>query len=184
MNMMDSPTLHLLFRLESRPYLSYLAWLIQNGDLPLTAREPEAPTEVVQEPAPESTQTGQSIAEPGADYNLIDLWSEDPIPTQFPTLSSSSSLVLSGNLPSASLPVILIPSPSPVTTSPLDPSAPLLSRSSSALPPPLTPCGPSSTPQVPGCTSGLQAHTSTSTCQPVAFTSTQHSFIASAVRLP
>ncbi|ROL45504.1 hypothetical protein DPX16_9007 [Anabarilius grahami] len=33
-----------------------------------------------------------SPSEPGADLKLIDLWSMDPIPTQFPTLKSSSSL--------------------------------------------------------------------------------------------
>ncbi|XDV17221.1 hypothetical protein PO909_016590 [Leuciscus waleckii] len=143
-NLMDSPTLQLLLRPASRPYLSFLTWLIQNGDLSLTASEPEAPTEVVPEPTPESKQAGLSIAEPGADYNLIDLWSADPILTQFPTLTSSSSPVPSGSLPSSSLPVILIPSPSLGTTSPLDSSAPLVSCSSSALPPLLTPCGSSS----------------------------------------
>ncbi|ROL44072.1 hypothetical protein DPX16_1088 [Anabarilius grahami] len=57
-----------------------------------------ASTEVIPKPEPENiealvlTQAGQSTAEPGADLNLIDLWSTDPIPTQVLTLESSSSL--------------------------------------------------------------------------------------------
>ncbi|XP_067305964.1 uncharacterized protein [Pseudorasbora parva] len=95
----------------------------------------------------DSPQVGQSILEPGADCDLIDLWSADPIPTQVPTLeSSSSSAVLSGYLLSESLPVFLIPSPSLVTASPLDPSAPLVLSSSSAVPPLHIPCSSSSVP--------------------------------------
>ncbi|XDV42998.1 hypothetical protein PO909_011550 [Leuciscus waleckii] len=183
MNLMDSPTLQLL-RPESRPYLGYLAWMIRNGDPSIKDSEPEAPTEVVPELAPDSTQAGQSIAEPGVDYNLIGLWSTDPIPT----LTSSSS----SPVPSASLPVILIPSPSLVTTSPLDPSAPLVSCSSSALPPPLTSCSSSSAPRAPRPPARLEAESPatprasrpTPPPRPVALTSTHHSFITSVVRLP
>ncbi|XDV46820.1 hypothetical protein PO909_016652 [Leuciscus waleckii] len=171
--------------------MGYLAGMIQNGDLSLTASEPEAHTEVVREPSPELTQEGQTNAEPGVNYNLIDLWSADPIPTQVPTLtSSSSSPVPSESLLPVSLPVVLIPSTSLVKASPLEPSAPLVSCSSSALPPPLAPCASSYAPwaplpparleaESPANTSGLQAHTTTSSCQPVALTSTHHSFIAS-----
>ncbi|ROJ66298.1 hypothetical protein DPX16_16561 [Anabarilius grahami] len=100
---MDSPALLLLLLPESRPYLEYLAWMIRNGGLSLTTSEPEAPTEVVPGPenikAPELKQAGQSTAEPGADLDLIDLWSTDPFSTQVPTLeSSSSSPVQSGDL--------------------------------------------------------------------------------------
>ncbi|KAK9967034.1 hypothetical protein ABG768_001454, partial [Culter alburnus] len=70
--------------------------MLQNGGLSLIASKPEASTEVIPKPEnikpPELTQAGQSTAEPGADLDLIDLWSRDPIPTQVPTLESSSSL--------------------------------------------------------------------------------------------
>ncbi|ROL23542.1 hypothetical protein DPX16_18810 [Anabarilius grahami] len=163
---MDSPVLRLLLLPESRLYLGYLAWMLRNGSFSLTTSEPEAPIEVVPEPetdntkAPESKQAGQSTAEPGADLNLISLWSMDPIPTQVPTLeSSSSSSVLSGFLnapvPSGdllqpvSLPDFLIPSQSLVTASPLDPLAPLVAPtppsqpvSTSPSPQPTTPSSP------------------------------------------
>ncbi|ROL54759.1 SLAM family member 5 [Anabarilius grahami] len=135
-SIMDSPALQLLMLPEIRPYLGYLAWMLQNGSHSLIASEPEASTEVIPKPenikAPELMQAGQSTAEPGADLDLIDLWSGDPIPTQVPTLeSSSSSPVPSGyldapvpsghHLQPVTLPVFLVPSPSLVTTSPLDP---------------------------------------------------------------
>ncbi len=162
---MDSPVLRLLLRPESRRLLGYLGWMLQNGGLSLTISEPETPTELVQEPEPDITtkaqeakRADQSILEPGVDMNLIDLWSADPVPTQVPTLKAlSSSPVPSGLLeapvPSGDLPPpmslsdFLVPSPLLVSASPLDSSAPLVSSSSSALPPPLAPCGSSASPQ-------------------------------------
>ncbi len=162
---MDSPVLRLLLRPESRRWLGYLGWMLQNGGLSLTVSEPETPTGLVQEPepdittkAPEAKRADQSTLESGADMNIIDLWSADPVPTQVPTLNPlSSSPVPSGLLeapvPSGDLPPLmslsdfLVPSPLLVSASPLDSSAPLVSSSSSALPPPLAPYGSSASPQ-------------------------------------
>ncbi|XP_016398307.1 leucine-rich repeat extensin-like protein 5 [Sinocyclocheilus rhinocerous] len=161
---MDSPALHLLLRPESRRWLEYLGWMLQNGGLSLKVSEPETPTGLIQEPEPESTKAeetkhaDQSTVKPGADMNLIDLWSVDPVPTQVPTLKPlSSSPVPSGLLeapvPSGDLPPpmslsdFLVPSPPLVSASPQDSSAPLVSSSSSALPPPLAQCGSSASPQ-------------------------------------
>ncbi|ROI15168.1 hypothetical protein DPX16_8967 [Anabarilius grahami] len=123
--------------------------MLQKESLSLTTSDPEAPTKLVHEPkpdnskAPESTQAGQSTSEPGADLDLIDLWPTDPVHTQLPTLESSSSSLV----PSRNDLDFLIPSPSLVTSSPLDPSAPQVLSSSSALPLLLTPCGSSSSPR-------------------------------------
>ncbi len=166
--------------------------MLQKGGLSLTVSEPETPTELVQEPepdttkAPETKHADKSTVKPGADMNLIDLWSADPVPTQLPTLKTlSSSPVPSGLLeapvpsrdlpPPMSLSDFLVPSPPLVSASSLDSSAPLVSSSSSALPPPLAPMRlislasglPSTSSvlrRVPGCTSALQAHVSTLAC--------------------
>ncbi|XDV15070.1 hypothetical protein PO909_015213 [Leuciscus waleckii] len=113
-----------------------------------------------------SFQLESFIKPGGADYNLIDLWSADPIPAQVPTHTSSSSPVPSRSLPSSSLPVILIPSPSLVTTSPLHRLGYTLRKKESSAAP------------------RASRPTTTSSCQPVTLTSTYHSFITSAVRLP
>ncbi|ROL52407.1 hypothetical protein DPX16_6636 [Anabarilius grahami] len=92
----------------------------------MTATKPKAPTEAYPELEPENTedpeprQANQSIAEPGADIDLIDLWSSDP------PKSPPSNLQL--------------------LRRPLDSSAPVVSSSSLALPPPLVPCGSSTSP--------------------------------------
>ncbi|CAM4644484.1 unnamed protein product [Leuciscus chuanchicus] len=153
MNLKDSPTLQLLLRPESRPYLGYLAWMIQNCDLSLIDSEPEAPTEVVPEPAPESMQAGQSIAEPGTDYNLIDLWSADPIPTHFPPthhhlLRRSSALPPpltpcgSSSASRAPLPLARLEAKSLATPRASRPTPPPRPVSPSALPRPTTPSSP------------------------------------------
>ncbi|XP_016117145.1 wiskott-Aldrich syndrome protein homolog 1-like [Sinocyclocheilus grahami] len=156
---MDSPALRLLLRPESQRWLDYLGWMLQNSGLSLT----ETPTGLVQEPKPESTKAeetehaDQFTVKPGANMNLIDLWSADPVPTQVPTLKPLSlpvpyglleAPVPSGDLPPPmSLSDFLVPSPPLVSVSPLDSSAPLVSSSSSALPPPLALCGSSASPQ-------------------------------------
>ncbi|ROI42806.1 hypothetical protein DPX16_7083 [Anabarilius grahami] len=130
--------------------------------VPETNLPPSLTSEAEKEPEPEpatwvfleSTQAAQSISEPGADLCLIDLWSTDPVPSRIPTLVSSSSPLVSsgyldapfpsGNLPPPMcLPNFLVPSPPLIKSSPLDASAPLVSSSSSALSPLLTPCSPS-----------------------------------------
>ncbi len=161
---MDSPALCLLLRPESRRWLEYLGWMLQSGGLSLKGSEPETSTGLVQEPEPETTKVpeakraDQSILEPGAYMNLIDLWSADPVPTQVPTLNPlSSSPVPSGLLdapvPSVDLPPpmslsdFLVPSPLLVSASSLDSSSPLVLSSSSALPPSQSLCGSSASPQ-------------------------------------
>ncbi len=198
---MDSPLLRLLLRPESQRWLGYLGWMLQNGSLSLTVSEPETPTGLVQEPepdittkAPEAKHADQSALEPGADMNLIDLWSADSVPTQVPTLKPLSSLpvpsgllkapVPSGDLPPPmSLSDFLIPFPLVVSAIPLHSLAPLVSSSSSALPPPLALYGSSATsqassPPLAGCTSALQAHVSTSACQPADSALALHSLIS------
>ncbi len=94
---MDSPALCLLLRPESRRWLEYLGWMLQSCGLSLKVSEPETSTGLVQEPEPEATKApeakcaDQSILEPGAYMNLIDLWSADPVPAQVPTLNPLSS---------------------------------------------------------------------------------------------
>ncbi len=152
---MDSPALCLLLRPESQRWLEYLGWMLQNGGLSLTVSELETPTELVQEPEPDTTKSpetkraDQSTVKPGADMNLINMWSADPVPTQVPTFKPlTSSLVPSRDLPPPmSLSDFLVPSPALVSANPLDSSAPLVSSSSSALPLPLAPCGSSASPQ-------------------------------------
>lgn len=88
-----------------------------------------------------SVYAAQSSAEQEVDLNLIDLWSMDPVPTEVPTLESSSSLpVLSGDLPLSLLPPDFLIPPSLVMPCSLDPWASPVSSSSSALPPLLALC--------------------------------------------
>lgn len=112
-------------------------------------------------------QARKSITEPWVDYDLIDLWSEDPIPTRVPTLiSSSSSPVPTRNLLPLSLPV-LIPSLPPLLT-PCD----LPSKPQASLPPARLEAECPAAPRVSGPTPPSRT---------VTFTSTQHSFIARSV---
>lgn len=93
---MDSQALRLLLFPKNRRLLGYLGWMLQNGGLSLIASEPEAPSKIVPESephtikAPESMHADQSILESEVDLHLIDLWSADLVPTQVPTLESSS----------------------------------------------------------------------------------------------
>ncbi|XP_051720872.1 uncharacterized protein LOC127496923 [Ctenopharyngodon idella] len=100
----------------------------------------------------ESKCAVHSITEPGEDHCLIDWWSVDPFPSRVPILESSPSPsvpseCLDTTVPSRDLPPpmyppdFLVPSPLLVSSSSLDPSVPLVSSCSSALAPPLAPCG-------------------------------------------
>lgn len=154
---MDTPVLRLLLLPENWNLLWYFSCMLLHCGISLAACEPEAPINLVQEPEPdtikasESTHANQSSPKLGANLDLIDLWFVDPVPTQVPTIDSSSSLLvpsgymddtfLSGDLLlPVFLPDSLVPSPL-VIASPLDHSS-----SSSALPPPLPPWGSSASP--------------------------------------
>jgi len=88
---MDWPALHLLLLPDHWNLLGYLGWMLWHGSLPLTACKPEGATELVLELEPdlitvlESTHATQSTPEPGADLNLTDLWSTDPVPKSLPS---------------------------------------------------------------------------------------------------
>ncbi len=189
-NSKDSPALHLILRPETRRWLGYLGWMLQNGGLSLTVSEPETPTGLVQEPdtettkAPEAKHADQSTL--GVDMKLIDLWSAYPVPTQVPTLKPLSSSPVPSGFLAAPVPIQRLSSsdvpvgfPGPISSADFSQShgfvgptgvVQLLGSASAAssvrliclasgfLSTRLILC------RVPGCTSALQAHVSTSAC--------------------
>ncbi|XP_065098050.1 uncharacterized protein [Paramisgurnus dabryanus] len=123
---MDSPVLHALLRPENRGLMAYMEMTLQWRGPSFFAPEPEA----VPVPEPELERAEQSTTQPGADVDLIDLWTPDQPPavdilpptrtsgfsamplTCTPTSTSDSSLLLAS------------PSPSLTTSSPRSAKSP------------------------------------------------------------